>query len=259
MQRHEISAVAHRHHPVAAPLADASVARLLERLDPPPGGRVLDLGCGGGAWLRTLLARRADLTGVGVDLHPMGDADAFAASTGGRGILVEADAQTWRDGTFDAVLAVGVAHVFGGAAGTLDAARAHLAPGGRVLLGDGIWDVPPPPAALQALGAAPDEFPDLAGFVARCREQGWEVVHGHVSTLEEWDEYEWSWTGSLTDWALEEGRDPADRETALTAAADHRDAWLGGYRGVLGFATLVLVDVAASGGAGVSPARPDAG
>jgi hypothetical protein len=68
------------------------------------------------------------------------------------------------------------------------------------------------------------------------------VVHGHVSSLEEWDEYEWSWTGSLADWALEPGRDPGDRAEALEAARAHRDAWLGGYRGVLGFATLVLVD-----------------
>lgn len=242
MERHEISHLAHRHHPVAAPLSDASVARLLDRLDPPRGGRVLDLGCGGGAWLAALLARRTDLTGVGVDLHPMGTPEVFEASTGGRGVLVAADAQTWQDGRFDAVLAVGVAHVFGGVVGTLDAARRHLGGRGRVLLGDGIWDAPPTDLALQALGASPDEFPDLAGLLDLCRGQGWEAAHGHVSSLQEWDEYEWSWTGSLIDWALGEGRDPADRATALTAATDHRDAWLGGYRGILGFASLVLVD-----------------
>ena len=242
MERHRISSIAHRHHPVAAPLADAAVDRLLERLDPPRDGRVLDLGCGGGAWLAALLARRPDLTGVGVDLNPMVTPEVFEAATAGRGTIVAGDATTWSDGRFDAVLAVGVAHVFGGAAGTLAAARGHLSPGGRVLLGDGIWDVPPTEAALQALGATPDEFPDLAGFLALCREHGWEAAHGHVSTLEEWDEYEWSWTGSLTDWALEEGRDAEQRDVALRAAADHRDAWVGGYRGVLGFATVVLVD-----------------
>jgi len=229
-----------------APLSDPSVGRLLERLDPPPGGRVLDLGCGSGQWLRTQLAVREDLTGVGVDLHPDGDPQELAAATGGRGSLEAADATTWRGGAFDAVVAVGVSHVFGGPGGTLDAVRRHLAPGGRVLLGDGIWDAAPTEAALTALEAGPEDFPDLAGLVTMAVDHGYEVVHGHVSTLEEWDEYEWSWTGSLADWALAGGRRPADRAEALEAAHAHRDAWLGGYRGVLGFASLVLVDARAA-------------
>ena len=140
------------------------------------------------------------------------------------------------------MIAVGVAHVFGGPGPTLDAVRRHLAPGGRVLLGDGVWDTPPTARALRALEATAEDFPDLEGLVRLVREHGYEPVHGHVSTLEEWDEYEWSWTGSLTDWALEPGRDPGDREQALAAAVEHRDGWLGGYRGVLGFASLVLAD-----------------
>ena len=242
MHRHEISHVAHAHHPVMAPLSDASVARLLQRLGPPQGGRVLDLGCGSGEWLLRALGARPDLEGVGVDLHPAGDPGAVAAATGGRGDVVAADATTWRGGSFDAVIAVGVSHVFGGPAGTLDAARRHLVPGGRVLLGDGVWDTPPTEAALAALEAGPDEFPDLGGLLDLAVRHGYEVAHGHVSTLEEWDEYEWSWTGSLADWALAPGRDPADRAVALEASRAHRDAWLGGYRGVLGFVSLVLVD-----------------
>ena len=83
------------------------------------------------------------------------------------------------------------------------------------------------PAAACALDATAEDFHDLAGLVALALKHGYEPVHGHVSTLEEWDEYEWSWTGSLTDWALDRGRDPGDREEALAAAAEHRDAWLG--------------------------------
>jgi SAM-dependent methyltransferase len=252
VQRHEISHLAHAHHPVAAPLSDASVARLVERLDPRPGGRVLDLGCGQGAWTRALLGRRTDLSGVGVDLHPGADPDELASALGGRAVLEQADATTWQGGVFDAVLAVGVSHVFGGPGGTLDAVRRHLAPGGRVLFGDAVWDTPPTDAALVALEATADEFPDLAGLVRLAGEHGHEVVHGHVSTLEEWDEYEWSWTGALADWALAPGRDPADRAEALLAARSHRDAWLGGYRAVLGFATLVLVDGGGADGPGLS-------
>lgn len=242
VQRHEISHHAHAHHPLMAPLSDASVERVLDRLLPAVGGRLLDLGCGRGEWIRRALTARADLTAVGVDLHPGSDPAGFTGDLGGRARLVQADASTWADGTFDVVLAVGVSHVFGGPAGTLDAARRHLAPGGRVLLGDGIWDAPPTPAALAALDATPEEMPDLAGLLDLVGQHGFEVTHGHVSSLEEWDEYEWSWTGSLAEWALAPGRDPADREQALEASHAHRDAWLHGYRGVLGFATLSLLD-----------------
>jgi SAM-dependent methyltransferase len=246
VQRHEISHHAHAHHPLMAPLSEPSVERLLERLLP-PRGRLLDLGCGSGEWIRRSLRARDGLTAVGVDLHPGCDPDAFASGLGGRARLVQADASTWVDGVFDVVLAVGVSHVFGGPGGTLDAVRRHLAPGGRVLLGDGIWDVPPTPAALTALDATPEEMPDLAGLLDLIAQHGFEVAHGHVSTLEEWDEYEWSWTGSLAQWALADERDPADREQALDASHAHRDAWLRGYRGVLGFATIVLIDAGPTG------------
>jgi hypothetical protein len=64
-----------------------------------------------------------------------------------------------------------------------------------------------------------------------------------VSTREEWDDYEWSWTGSLTEWALRRAPGDAEREAALAAARTHRDGWLRGYRDQLGFATLVLQDL----------------
>jgi len=60
-----------------------------------------------------------------------------------------------------------------------------------------------------------------------------------VSDAAEWDNYEWSWVGSLTEWALDNPGHP-DAAEALAAAREHRDEWLRGYRGVLGFATLVL-------------------
>jgi hypothetical protein len=48
----------------------------------------------------------------------------------------------------------------------------------------------------------------------------------------------------LTQWALTEA--PAtQRHEVLRIAADHRTAWLDGYRGELRFVTVVLHDVAA--------------
>jgi hypothetical protein len=90
---------------------------------------------------------------------------------------------------------------------------------------------------------------DLATTVDRVAAEGWVPVYGHVSTTEEWDEYEFSWTGTLSHstrllstasrWALDHPSDP-DSATAVETADAHRTQWLRGYRGTLGFITMVL-------------------
>ncbi|WP_299039035.1 cyclopropane-fatty-acyl-phospholipid synthase family protein [uncultured Pseudokineococcus sp.] len=229
-------------------MALSRVRELLGWLRPPAAGRVLDLGSGYGVWLSELLAAREDLTGVGVDLS-LPDGLAQTAQDLGVGARVEwqqADAAQWSGGSFDVVVCVGASHAFGGLGPTLAAVRRHLRPGGQVLLGDGFWEVTPTPQALSALEAAPEDLPDLDGFLHQVREASFEPGPGHISTLAEWDDYEWSWTGSLVDWALHDAPTGADREQALAAAREHRRQWLGGYRSVLGFATVVLHDVAAA-------------
>jgi SAM-dependent methyltransferase len=238
------SAVAHRWHPVAAPVSDPVVGRLLDRLDLAPGSRVLDLGCGPGEWLHRALGTVPGSHGVGVDTSgpalELARDGAVRRGLADRVTWVESDASDWTNGAaFDAVLCVGVGHVLGGPGGTLAAARRHLAPGGRVLLGDAFWEVPPDTATLEALGATPDELPDLPGLVAAAAQVGFEPGWGHVSSAEEWDDYEWSWTGALAEWALTEAGG-ADAAEALELARDHRRGWLGGYRGRLGFLTVVL-------------------
>lgn len=247
MDRAALSDLAHRRHPIAAPVDPGRVRELLGWLTPSAGGRVLDLGAGHGVWLLELLAAREDLTGVGIDLA-LPDSLAWSAQDSGVGDRVtweEADAARWSGGAFDVVMCVGASHAFGDLRSTLAAVRQHLRPGGQVLLGDVFWQTVPSPEALSALKAAADDFPDLAGFVAQVEGASFEPGFGHVSTLTEWDDYEWSWTGSLVDWALREAPNDADREQALAAAREHRQQWLNGYRQVLGFATLVLHDVAA--------------
>ncbi len=63
----------------------------------------------------------------------------------------------------------------------------------------------------------------------------------HVSSSEEWDDYEWSWTGTLGAWAMDHPDDP-DAADAVELARTHHKAWLHGYRGVLGFVCLVLTE-----------------
>lgn len=87
-----------------APLSDASVARLLDRLLPAKG-RLLDLGCGQGEWIHRALSVRDGVTAVGVDLHVGSGVGDLAPAQAARATVVEADAATWTGGLFDAVLA----------------------------------------------------------------------------------------------------------------------------------------------------------
>jgi len=246
------SAVAHRWHPVAAPVSDESVSRLLDRLELSAGSRVLDLGCGPGEWLFRALEAVPGSSGVGVDTSApaleVARAGADRRGLAGRVELVAADASSWRSGGagFDAVLCVGVGHVFGGPAGTLATVARHLAPGGRVLLGDGFWEGSPDAATLEALEATPDELDDLPGLVESAVRAGFEPGWGHVSSADEWDDYEWSWTGALAERAVT-GACGADAAEALEVARQHRRGWLGGYRGRLGFLTVVLRPAGAPG------------
>lgn len=246
MNRQQISSLAHVEHTIAAPVSERRAAQLLNRLALPPGASAVDLGCGAGAWLIRLAAIAPGVRLVGVDTSPT----ALAAAREAADRLGCSDRMNWIEGDaaslvgrHDAVLCVGASHAFGGLDGTLRAVRDRLEPGGQVILGDTIWQQAPSRTAQDAVEAGPEDFPDLAGLVDRAVKQGFEVVDGHVSTLEEWDDYEWAWTGALVRWATRQPAATQGRATALQAARAHRDAWLHGYRQYLGFATLVLVDL----------------
>lgn len=240
MNREEISRIAHARHPIKSPLDDDSVRQLLDHGISRGDERVLDLGCGGGEWLVRALSARPDLRAEGVDISGIALADARERAVGlgveDRLVLHHRSAAGFvSPHAFDLVLSFGAAHAFGGLLSTLAAAREYLAPGGRVLVGDGFWDREPSPEAVEMLG----DFADLATTVDRVVAEGWTPVHGHVSTRQELDEYEWSCWGTLAGWALDHSADP-DGPEALALSATRRSEWLRGYRDAWGFVSLVL-------------------
>lgn len=190
------------------------------------------------------LAHYPDGYADGVDISPYA-LERAATAAAERGLddrlsLHERDARTYApDGDYDLVLCVGSTHVFGGFAPTLEAAGRHVNADGILLVGEGFWQVPPTPEALAALGASAGDHTDLASLVEVAERAGWAPVYAHVSDPAEWDNYEWSWIGSLTEWAIDNPGHP-DAADARTLAREHRDQWLRGYRNVLGFVTMVL-------------------
>lgn len=244
MDRSLISELAHAHHPVAAPLSDEAVAALLARAVVRGDEQVLDLGCGEGAWLLRALAAHPALRADGVDHSPGGLTRARQAAeqlgvVRRLGLHHIAAADFVAPHRYDLVLSIGATHAFGGLLPTLAAVRRHLAPGGAVLLGESYWQRPPGQAALDGLGATPDELDELPALVDRITADGWTIVDGHTSSDQELDAYEWSWTGSLAAWALDHPGHP-DAAAATEAALAHRTRWLRGYRGTFGFVTLLL-------------------
>ena len=240
VDRQLISLLAHADHPIAAPLAPASVRALMARTIRRGDERLVDLGCGGGAWLLQALADHPGVRAEGVDVSAcaLAWAEEAAAEIGVRDRLRlhHADVTAYEpDHEPDVVLSVGASHAFGGPLPALAAAREHLAPGGHVIVGDGYWARPPGPEAVEMLG----ELDDLPALVAKVTGDGWVPVYGHTSTREELDDYEWSWTGALASWALDHPADP-DALQALEAATTHRSEWLRAYRDCFGFLCLVL-------------------
>ncbi|MGW7415747.1 SAM-dependent methyltransferase [Streptomyces sp. NPDC054863] len=240
MERSRRSQLAHAHHPIAAPLDDESVRRLIDRAVTRDDARLLDLGCGQAEWLIRALEAHPGATAVGVDIAgnalAQARAQADARGVGDRLELHQASAaDLTADRPFDVVISVGATHAFGGLLSTLAAAREHLAPGGAVLVGDAYWLTGPSPEAVEMLG----EYEDLATTVENIAADGWVPVYGHLSTRHELDDYEWHWTGSLAEWAVDHPEDP-DSAAALESSAAHRTEWLRGYRDSFGFHTLVL-------------------
>ncbi|WP_055590066.1 SAM-dependent methyltransferase [Peterkaempfera griseoplana] len=240
MKREQISRIAHADHPIKSPLEDDSVRRLLERGIPRGNEHVLDLGCGGGEWLLRALATRPHLHAEGVDISEdaLTQARQAAIDLGvqERLVLHHQKAEDFVSSqSFDLVLSVGATHAFGGLLPTLAAARKHLAPGGRILIGEGFWDRAPSEEAIEMLG----DFTDLATTVDRVVADGWTPVDGHVSTRRELDDYEWACWGSLASWALDHPADP-DSSHVLTTATTRRSEWLRIYRDTWGFVSLIL-------------------
>lgn len=186
MNRQQISAIAHTDHPIAAPLSDDSVNALLDRAIPRGDARLLDLGCGSGAWLVRAQHVRPGFRAEGVDHAPETVAAARRtvadAGLADRISFHEQDAQEFTSPyLYDLVLSIGATHAFGGLLPTLKAAGAHLAPGGSILIGDGFWERKPDRATLAA-GFAADEYDNLATTVDRVMAEGWtpQIGRAHV-------------------------------------------------------------------------------
>ena len=172
-----------------APLAGERADALVAALPISPGHHVLDLGCGAGELLLRILAAHPATTGTGVDTAKEAlDRGVLAAARRGlygRVEFVEADPAMFVD-LADVVVCVAASHSWVRPGAALRWLRECVAPGGRVLFGDGIWAGAPTPAALEAVG----ELPRLEDVRAAAADAGFRIERDEVSTTGEWDAFE---------------------------------------------------------------------
>ena len=135
-----------------APLSSTHARELIATLQPLRGAAIVDLGCGWAEFLLQVLETEPTAQAVGIDrdsaLIARARSNAEARGLHDRLRLECADAAAW-SGPADIAVVVGSSHAWGGTRATLEALRRLLGPGGRVLLGEGIWEQPPTDAAAR--------------------------------------------------------------------------------------------------------------
>jgi cyclopropane fatty-acyl-phospholipid synthase-like methyltransferase len=228
--REELRSLSQARLSFDAPLSEDRAGGLVRGLPLAPGRHVLDLGCGHGELLLRIVAAHTAATGTGVDLDrrllDRARREAAVRALYERVEFVEADLTTFED-RGDVVLCIGAAHAWGGPTRALRVLRERVEPGGLLLFADGFWERPPGADARRLFG----ELPVWDGLLQVARSTGFSVDEATRSTLDEWDAYEAGWRAGV-----EAAEDPVLRLAAVERERDYRDA----YRGVLGFAWLVL-------------------
>lgn len=214
-------------------------------------GTVVDIGCGWAELLLRVVAAAPECRGVGVDL----DADAIrhgqdlAAQRGfaDRVTLTSGDAKAVAPDQAEAVICVGATQCRGRSseqhspldyAGALEAIRAMVLRGSRVVYGEAVWSAPPTPEAVVPLGARLDELVSVADLVDVAVDSGFMPVGVHEATIDEWDEFESGYSACYATWLAE--HDP-DADEVRARARRQRDSYLYGYRGIMGMAYLQLL------------------
>lgn len=227
-----------------APLSGARADAIATRLAVNGPSDVLDVGCGWGELLLRVTAAAGAARGLGVDTDTrLLERAREAARSRGLDDRLTFAAQDGATVTTpaDVVLCVGSSHAFGEDAG-LEAALAALyalvRPGGRLLLGEHLWE-PTGPVDTDLVWDDVLAAPDLAGLVDAAVAAGFRPLWIEQANRDEWDAFESGFLADEEEWLVRHPTDPAAADRR-TGADEHRVRWLRGYRHGLGFAYLTL-------------------
>ncbi len=244
MDRFQYFDISLRHHTLCNPTSIAKVDQLIDLLNIPPDGTILDIACGKAEFL-VRAVERYKCRAIGVDLSPFAlrDARERVASRIPRADvrLHEIDAAAY-DGpyaSFDVVACLGASWIWQGHVGTLRALARWARPGGYVLVGEPYWKKEPDPEYLEIDGTKKDTYSTHLGNIEAGISIGLSPVYATTSNQDEWDHYETPQWYSVERWAREHPDDPHRSEIVETNDL-YRDVYLRWGRDTLGWALYLF-------------------
>ena len=227
------------------PIGPASFERMLDLLAPHHDELVLEVGCGGGETLRRIVERSGcRVIGVDPDGAEIAEAERRLADHRDRVRLEQCGIGDVRvDESVDIGICIGASHAYGGPGEAyvpmLRDLKSRLAPGGRLLIGEGYWRGPPDPAYLAATGIDPRELDGHAANAERAAAEGLQLSAAVTSSEQEWDLFE------STHWAAVDAQLAATpHDEAVVERARRSRAWREAYlrwgRATMGFALYLF-------------------
>ena len=239
MDRFKYSTIAHKDLRYCNPFSVTKVESILELLDLPHGGRVLDIATGK-AELPIRLIELYHVEALGIDysspfLQEAREQIALRVPETSF-IFLEEDARIFHQEpeTFDLASCVGASEVFDGFEKTLRKLTDFVRPGGYILIGDGYWKQEPDPTYLEALQTSRSELQMHAENVTAGVRLGVTPLYAAVCNDDEWDRYEWLHLRNIERYARENPGDP-DVPALLERIHSWRDIYLRWGRDTLGF------------------------
>jgi cyclopropane fatty-acyl-phospholipid synthase-like methyltransferase len=186
--------IAYARHAIMNPLRADRLVALARRCIPSALPRVLDIGSGLGH-ASLALAAELDAYCVQVDSSPLWTARAeelFARhGMAQRTLILTRDAAAYHppEASFDAILCLGTAPIYGGLADALAALSPALRPGGVMIVGEPTIDLPLPRRYKTYIDNQEWAILSSGELLTVAENAGFELLECHRSTAEEWDEY----------------------------------------------------------------------
>lgn len=244
MDKRKYYTITHQNHVFCNPMSAEKFDELLELLPLEKGARVLDVACGKAEFL-TRIATRHATSGLGIDIAPV-EVQAARAKIRTLGLdgqieIVEADGADvpLAPASFDLAMCIGATWVWQDYAGTIEALKAAVVPGGLIAIGEPFKRREPHP---DFVAADPDFVPHLvthAENVEIGQRHGLTMLYTMVGSADDWDRYEGLQTLAAERYVRENPDDP-DGEELMSLRREYDAVHFKWARDTLGWAIYLF-------------------